>query len=61
MNDVVQGAVATVFRDEWGQILATLIRLTGNWDLAEDSAQDALRWPCSGGLETVFPAVRALG
>lgn len=53
MNDVVQGAVATAFRDEWGQILATLIRLTGNWDLAEDSAQDAFalalqRWPRDG-------------
>ena len=26
---------------EWGRIVATLIRLTGDWDLAEECAQDA--------------------
>lgn len=49
----VQAAVATAFREEWGQIVATLIRLTGNWDLAEECAQDAFtvaleRWPRDG-------------
>ena len=33
--------VARVFRDEWGRIVATLIRVTGDWDLAEECAQDA--------------------
>ncbi len=28
-------------REQWGRILATLIRATGDWDLAEESAQDA--------------------
>ncbi|MEV1177053.1 RNA polymerase sigma factor [Nonomuraea sp. NPDC049784] len=42
-----------VFRREWGQIVATLIRLTGDWDLAEECAQDAFaaaleRWPRDG-------------
>jgi hypothetical protein len=32
----VDAALTTVFREEWGRILATLIRLTGDWDLAED-------------------------
>ena len=31
MND----AVAAVYADEWGRIVATLIRLTGDWDLDE--------------------------
>jgi RNA polymerase sigma-70 factor (ECF subfamily) len=30
-----------VFRQEWGRIVATLIRMTGDWDLAEECAQDA--------------------
>ncbi len=40
-------------RDEAGRALATLIRLVGDFDLAEDSLQDAYavaleRWPSSG-------------
>jgi RNA polymerase sigma-70 factor, ECF subfamily len=34
-------AVAEAFRAEWGGVVAHLIRVTGNWDLAEDCAQDA--------------------
>ena len=37
----VEDAVARAFREEWGQIVATLIRVTGDWDLAEECAQDA--------------------
>jgi RNA polymerase sigma-70 factor, ECF subfamily len=37
----VTAAVDLAFRDEWGQIVATLIGLTGDWDLAEECAQDA--------------------
>jgi RNA polymerase sigma-70 factor (ECF subfamily) len=37
----VLAAVDTAYRDEWGQVVATVIRLTGDWDLAEDCAQDA--------------------
>ena len=32
---------ASAFRDEWGRVVATLIRVTGDWDLAEECAQDA--------------------
>jgi RNA polymerase sigma-70 factor (ECF subfamily) len=38
----VEAAVAAAFRDEWGRVVATLIRTTGDWDLAEECAQDAL-------------------
>src|SRR5436305_11413154 len=41
------------FRDEAGRALATLIRLVGDFDLAEDALQDAVavaleRWPAAG-------------
>jgi RNA polymerase sigma-70 factor (ECF subfamily) len=49
----VTGAVATVFKDEWARVVATLIRSTGDWDLAEECAQEAFavalqRWPSEG-------------
>jgi RNA polymerase sigma-70 factor, ECF subfamily len=49
----VDAAVTRAFREDWGQIVATLIRLTGDWDLAEECAQDAFaqalqRWPRDG-------------
>jgi RNA polymerase sigma-70 factor (ECF subfamily) len=48
-----EAAVARAFREEWGRIVATLIRTTGDWDLAEECAQDAFaraleRWPRDG-------------
>src|SRR5215203_2202356 len=45
--------VEKIFRDEAGRALATLIRLVGDFDLAEDALQDAVavaleRWPATG-------------
>src|SRR5450755_4693576 len=42
--------IEKIFRDETGRALATLIRLVGDFDLAEDALQDAFaialeRWP----------------
>jgi RNA polymerase sigma-70 factor (ECF subfamily) len=37
----VAAAVDASFRAEWGRIVATLIAMTGDWDLAEECAQDA--------------------
>jgi RNA polymerase sigma-70 factor, ECF subfamily len=34
-------AVEAVYRADWGRIVATLIRLVGDFDLAEESAQEA--------------------
>ena len=41
------------FRDEWGRVLAALIGFLGDFDLAEEAAQDAFaiaaeRWPRDG-------------
>jgi RNA polymerase sigma-70 factor (ECF subfamily) len=49
----VDAAVAAAFQQEWGRVVATLIRMTGDWDLAEECAQDAFttalaRWPADG-------------
>jgi RNA polymerase sigma-70 factor, ECF subfamily len=53
VNDDIPAAVAAAFRGEWGQVVATLIGLTGDFDLAEECAQDAFaqaldRWPRDG-------------
>ena len=36
-----QEAVERIYREEWGRIVATLIRMLGSFDLAEESAQEA--------------------
>jgi RNA polymerase sigma-70 factor, ECF subfamily len=46
-------AIETVYREESRRILATLIRLLGDFDLAEEAMQDAFtaaveRWPAEG-------------
>jgi RNA polymerase sigma-70 factor, ECF subfamily len=52
-TDAVRDAVDAAFRAEWGRVVATLIRTTGDWDLAEECAQDAFamalqRWHKDG-------------
>jgi RNA polymerase sigma-70 factor, ECF subfamily len=47
------GEIEKIFRDEAGRALSTLIRLVGDFDLAEDALQDAFaaaleRWPSAG-------------
>ncbi|MGA2536225.1 MAG: sigma-70 family RNA polymerase sigma factor [Terracidiphilus sp.] len=42
-----------IYRDEWGRTVATLIRLLGSFDLAEEAAQEAFavaleQWPREG-------------
>src|SRR5579864_9485811 len=46
-------AVEAVYRSDWGRIVATLIRLVGDFDLAEECAQEAFtaavdQWRDSG-------------
>jgi RNA polymerase sigma-70 factor (ECF subfamily) len=53
MTTDARAAVDAAFREEWGRVVATLIRVTGDWDLAEECAQDAFatalqRWPADG-------------
>jgi len=48
-----RAAVDEAFRSDWGRVVAYLIRVTGDWDLAEECAQDAFtraleRWPRDG-------------
>jgi RNA polymerase sigma-70 factor, ECF subfamily len=49
----VKEALDEAFRTEWGRVVATLIRITGDWDLAEECASDAFAsalatWPRDG-------------
>ncbi|MFL5893306.1 MAG: RNA polymerase sigma factor [Solirubrobacterales bacterium] len=47
------GSLGQVFREEWGRVLASLIGFLGDFDLAEEAAQEAFaiaaeRWPREG-------------
>jgi RNA polymerase sigma-70 factor, ECF subfamily len=46
-------ALDAIFREHWGRVLATLVRVLGDIELAEDAAQEAFaiaaeRWPRDG-------------
>jgi RNA polymerase sigma-70 factor, ECF subfamily len=56
VTDDARGVVDRLFRRESGRAVATLIRLLGDFDLAEESVQDAFavaleRWPVEGVAE----------
>nr|WP_053203158.1 DUF6596 domain-containing protein [Jiangella muralis] len=53
MNGWAADPAEAVFREEWGRLLATLVRWVGDFDLAEEVAADAIaaaveRWPVDG-------------
>ncbi len=53
MANLEQGFIEKIYREESGRILATLIRLLGDFDLAEEAAQEAFavaleQWPRQG-------------
>lgn len=53
MISTVNTAVDDVYRADWGRIVATLIRSVGDFDVAEDAAQEAFaaavkQWPNEG-------------
>ena len=53
MASDVSSAVESVYRADWGKIVATLIRQVGDFDVAEECAQEAFaaaldQWPASG-------------
>src|SRR5215467_3052079 len=50
---IASDAVEAVYRSDWGRIVATLIGLIGDFDLAEETAQEAFtaateQWPSAG-------------
>ncbi|MFE6612637.1 RNA polymerase sigma factor [Amycolatopsis sp. NPDC057786] len=53
MTTELDAAITRAFREESGQVIATLIRVTGDWDLAEECLQEAFAlalrtWPRDG-------------
>ncbi|WP_290864302.1 sigma-70 family RNA polymerase sigma factor [Hamadaea sp.] len=50
---MTESPVEAAFRAEWPRVVGALVRRTGDWDLAEDCAQEAFaeavrRWPVEG-------------
>jgi RNA polymerase sigma-70 factor (ECF subfamily) len=53
LSERAADSVEAVFREEWGRLLAALVRQLGDLDLAEEVASDAVatalqRWPLDG-------------
>jgi RNA polymerase sigma-70 factor, ECF subfamily len=53
MPPAASEVIEAVYRADWGRIVATLIRLVGDFDIAEDAAQEAFtaavdQWPTAG-------------
>ncbi len=51
--DEIQATLSTVFREEAGKLVGALLRILGNFEVAEEIVQDALlvaleRWPIEG-------------
>jgi RNA polymerase sigma-70 factor, ECF subfamily len=57
MSTAAATAVETVYRAEWGRIVATLIRLIGDFDLAEECAQEAFAAAVEQWRTTGVPAL----
>ena len=52
-HDATSEAITELYRSDWGRILATLIRVLGDFDVAEEAAQEAFaaavgQWRASG-------------
>src|SRR5687768_5425514 len=41
VSSAINEAVTGVYRSDWGRILATVIRLVGDFDIAEEATQEA--------------------
>src|SRR6204780_2659199 len=53
MSVEASAAIESVYQSDWGRIVATLIALLGDFDLAEEYAQEAFaaaldQWPAAG-------------
>jgi RNA polymerase sigma-70 factor (ECF subfamily) len=55
-TSLVETAVQQAFKDEWGRVVATLIRRTGDWDLAEECAQEAFTQALTSWARDGIPA-----
>ena len=53
MSDRIKNEIATIYKTEAGKVLASLVRILGDLDLAEEGLQDAFKialekWPVQG-------------
>jgi RNA polymerase sigma-70 factor, ECF subfamily len=56
MNDDLPVPIESVFRQESGKIIATLIQVSGSFDLAEEPTPDAFSAAIKSWPETGIPA-----
>ena len=57
----IDAVIDGVYRSDWGRIVATLIRLVGDFDVAEEAAQEAFAAAVDQWRLPAFPNHRALG
>ncbi|MBD1833661.1 RNA polymerase sigma factor [Cyanobacteria bacterium FACHB-472] len=55
-SDVTQ-AITSVYRTDWGRIIAIVIRLVGDFDIAEEAAQEAFTAAVNQWQDTGIPAL----
>ena len=53
MQDIIKREIAKIYKSESGRVLASLVRILGDFDLAEDALQEAFnvaleKWPKEG-------------
>src|SRR5438045_3007728 len=56
MRERIDAVISAAYRSEWGRVLATVIRLSGDFTVAEEAAQEAFeaavtRWRDDGAPE----------
>ena len=54
-------AVEAVYRSDWGRIVAALIRLVGDFEMAEEAARRLSQTPLRSGARPAFRSFRARG
>ncbi|MET0740204.1 MAG: hypothetical protein ABWZ26_01460 [Candidatus Nanopelagicales bacterium] len=59
--EATAAAAAAAAADSYARIVAALIRVTGDWTLAEDCAQEAQYAPLSDGPRTACRPIPAAG
>lgn len=57
----IRAQLDAIYRAEAGRIRTTLIRLLGDFDLAEEAMQEAFNAACAAGPGKAFRRIRAPG
>ena len=61
MTPIAQPAIERIYREEYGRIVASLVRRFGDIDIAEEAAGEACSSPWRGGRSTAYLPTPAAG